>query len=350
MNITYIFGNGFDLQVGLHTRYSDFLEEYVDLTGGDSNNIILFKDHLRSGEDHIQWWSDAEAALGKHLDEYDDDTLDGYLERVLDLEREMVEYLRRQQDLCRFDDRLSIGNVFKDFIYNSFQDFLHGNAIDMNGSEENRFHFLSFNYTSVLDRVLEICMDGKGFGLLPRRVENTTVYDWLYSVCHLHGSVDTSIVMGVNDESQLGLAGGVSVTPELRWKIIKPEMNEMAQLPGAAKGMEIIDNSDVIAIYGVSFGETDQLWWSRIIDWLKEDGSHILVLFVRTGEGRVRRTIAWENVERSRQMGMTILGKMLRNGSFYPMDDLLSQVRIVPDTERLELRPLICPEPVTADM
>ena len=46
MNITFLIGNGFDIGLGMPTRYEDFYEHYCKvITGenGDSNNIVEFK-------------------------------------------------------------------------------------------------------------------------------------------------------------------------------------------------------------------------------------------------------------------------------------------------------------------
>ena len=48
MNITYLIGNGFDLNLGLRTRYTDFYDYYLNNTESDTENIsklnALFKD------------------------------------------------------------------------------------------------------------------------------------------------------------------------------------------------------------------------------------------------------------------------------------------------------------------
>ena len=37
MNITFLIGNGFDLNIGLATKYSDFLKKYTEPSGKDSD-------------------------------------------------------------------------------------------------------------------------------------------------------------------------------------------------------------------------------------------------------------------------------------------------------------------------
>ena len=40
----------------------------------------------------------------------------------------------------------------------------------------------------------------------------------------------------------------------------------------------IIDNSFVICVYGMSFGRTDKMWWERLIAWLRGSKERVLIL------------------------------------------------------------------------
>lgn len=54
MNITYILGNGFDIQLGLKSRYCDFLAEYVKPKDEDSENVRAFREYLK-GHPNCEW-------------------------------------------------------------------------------------------------------------------------------------------------------------------------------------------------------------------------------------------------------------------------------------------------------
>lgn len=60
MNILYLIGNGFDLNLGLNTRYSDFYRNYVKDASSDKD-IKKLKETITSSIDD---WSDMEMALG----------------------------------------------------------------------------------------------------------------------------------------------------------------------------------------------------------------------------------------------------------------------------------------------
>lgn len=40
MNVTFLIGNGFDLRMGLRTRFSDFYDVYIKQNEGNTNPII----------------------------------------------------------------------------------------------------------------------------------------------------------------------------------------------------------------------------------------------------------------------------------------------------------------------
>lgn len=59
MNIVFLIGNGFDLNLGLNTRYSDFYEYYKNQRAKDERPYIRsFLNDLASNED----WSDFDLA------------------------------------------------------------------------------------------------------------------------------------------------------------------------------------------------------------------------------------------------------------------------------------------------
>lgn len=108
MNITYIVGNGLDLQYGLKTRYKDFYEfqnkAYISRKENEEeySNFIyesLFSDKVNDYEN----WSDFELSIGKLTKEHDlisssvemkEKFIDDFSEVVDDLR----EYLRIQQE------------------------------------------------------------------------------------------------------------------------------------------------------------------------------------------------------------------------------------------------------------
>ena len=61
LNITFLLGNGFDLNLGLETGYTSFLKDYRNVRNEESEYIKWFKDEVLKDE---KLWSSAEVAFG----------------------------------------------------------------------------------------------------------------------------------------------------------------------------------------------------------------------------------------------------------------------------------------------
>jgi Bacteriophage abortive infection AbiH len=98
MNQVYIIGNGFDLNLGLKTRYIEFFE-YYKKTISKNSIISELKNNISSD---IENWADFEIALGKYtinlnnLEEFDI-ILD-------DIKMNLSNYLINQENLYAYLD------------------------------------------------------------------------------------------------------------------------------------------------------------------------------------------------------------------------------------------------------
>lgn len=342
MNITFILGNGFDIQLGLQSRYSDFLREYTKITPDDNENIKAFKKYLKP-KPNRDLWSDAEKGMGVHLGQFSDKTIEAYNERVLDFESRLAEYLRQQQDRCSYSEHEKISGGFQDFLFKSFGDALTSRRdnLDINKPERNRFHFISFNYTNLLEEIAKCCISNSG--AVRTRVFQRGVYtdDWGL-IFHVHGMLDGQIIMGVNDESQLDLSGEVTLTEALRWELIKPILNQNSRnfdVP-AKKAIAV---SDIIAIYGVSYGDTDKLWWEEIVGWLRQDAEHKLVMFVREEPIPFNPVLGWMELNYEKGKRREMLKKLRVKESAPDFEALTEQIYIILNTTRLNLKELLIP-------
>ena len=347
MNITFILGNGFDRQLGLNTGYNQFLKTYREDTDGDSENIKDFKEYLKKDE-ASQLWSDAEVGMGRHLEKFGDEKVESYYERIIDFIDKLFVYLQEQQKAVSYEQRTKISEAFSDFVFSSYKDALNHRSSDLalsNASSHN-FSFISFNYTDVIDKLLS-CI-ATGTVLRTHTSGNTRVEDH-FTVYHVHGSLDSQIIMGVNDESQLNLNGGATLTDRLKWMLIKPTQNMESGNNWDKPAKSVIDKSDIIYIYGVSYGITDALWWERIQHWLMEKPEHKLVAFVRGKSndgfnphipGCVR---TYENNKR-----IEILEKLGIHKDIPKFNTLLAQVYIIRDTTRLDIKNILLPRKTVA--
>ena len=62
MNILFFIGNGFDINIGMNTRYSDFYNYYQKVKS-QNHTVRKVKSNISS---NIENWSDLELALGSY--------------------------------------------------------------------------------------------------------------------------------------------------------------------------------------------------------------------------------------------------------------------------------------------
>ena len=342
MNITFILGNGFDLQLGLKSHYSDFVNEYVNCLPGDSENIKRFKKELEADKTQ-EFWSDVERAMGMHLGQYSNTNVPEFVERIEDFESRMIEYLEVQQNLCSYDAKAKIKNAFTKFIFESHNDVLVRRSNDLNPNQagSNTYNFITFNYTNLIDRIITCCRDGNST-IRIRNVNGSTYSDSFSNAYHVHGTLNSQIIMGVNDESQLNLSGGISLTDELCWDLIKPRLNAESRNNWDVPAKKAIEKSDIIYIYGVSYGETDLLWWQEIAKWLIQDSKHKLVAFIRDEKGFNSR-IPWAEINYDLAQRREILRKLAIEESDEQYEALIEQIYIILNTKRLTLKSILIP-------
>lgn len=341
MNITFFFGNGFDRQLGLKTSYSDFLKTYVKEQPTDTDVIKSFKKYLIS-EQGKEFWSDAEIAMGDHLGMYTDATIDQYTECIENFENCMAEYLDSEQEQCDFQiNSDGIAESFANFLENSFRDVLNNRSVDFSNvyTQSNNFNFLTLNYTLILERLLS-SIDNP---LYIKGPSNTSYQNRIRHTTHIHGELDSQIIMGVNDASQLNLSGGVSLSEEIGLQMIKPQQNKESGARRDVSAKQIIEDSNIIVIYGVSYGSTDAMWWDIIQKWLRSKNSHCIVAFVRDIDAAFNRRLMWPEIRYEARKRKEILSKLGVTEHDVDYSTLSNQIYIVLNTQRLNLKELIHP-------
>ena len=86
------------------------------------------------------------------------------------------------------------------------------------------------------------------------------------------------MILGVNDASQIdnaSLRGSSYFTDAL----VKAECNHSYGISHTNQCRDLIYNSQLLCCYGLSFGDTDKLWWKMICDVLRQRSDLIVVLF-----------------------------------------------------------------------
>lgn len=281
MGLTFIFGNGLDLSLGLKTRYIDVYEKYIKEIPDDPV-IKNFKEVLKKDK-RAQYkdWSDFEIGMAKYADTLQNE--EELISCVRDFRRFLTEYLKKQEK--DFENILKTHSNPPVF-FNAFQQGIGNYAAGLTPNEQRLLsqddifpNFLTFNYT----RTIEL-LDEKR----PPKEKATSFYQ---SPIHIHNDLSGMILLGVNDESQVSL----KLSDAGRRAFVKQAFNVQWDEERVKKIIKIIYESSTIFIYGWSMGETDAFWVDTIKDWLQRNEDNHLVWFAHG-------TPSFEAYERDAQM------------------------------------------------
>lgn len=297
MNITFLIGNGFDLNLGLKTKYTDFLKEYKPILQEDTDCIKYFKNNILKDE---ELWANAESAFGMATAQFKNDnyTAEEYCVCHESFCLKLAEYLLMQEQTL---DYTALNSLLVKGFAKGILNYKKGfREIEQNQlvSAENSigggliFNFINFNYTQTLDMCVSAVREKNG--ILGKRTHNrTTVDNHIGKILHVHGTVQKDMVLGVNDISQISdssLFDGYD--DEFLNEIIKQKTNEINEENMDQKVFELLKSSDLIYIYGMSTGVTDKLWWERICELMSEKKNLHLIIhkFDAPEDGLIRRS------------------------------------------------------------
>lgn len=305
MNITFLVGNGFDLNLGLKTKYEHFLHTYADKN--KANQYLSIDDPISKFKYDVlkdfDAWSNAEEAFGEYTDKYviKVNGAEEFCECHEDFCSRLAEYLNEQQQ--SFDVESQKENIAKEFATSiSFDNLVNNFRVNQRQQLENsaksiggayNYNFINFNYTTTLDKCVDLARENSGV-LGIRKLGSTGYSNRIGEIIHVHGYTDRDMVLGVNDTSQirsLELFNGYG--DEYLNQFIKQKTNEMNENNIDEKTYDLLKRSDLIYIYGMSMGKTDALWWQRIIQiMLNRKNVHTIIhCFERPSNLLIRRKI-----------------------------------------------------------
>lgn len=207
MNITFFIGNGFDLNLGLATTYSDFVKYYNTTKPDNPDNDVLkqFRKDIKDNEDK---WSAAEIEMGKYTDKFDAGQGEAFNECHDDFCNHLAEYLQRQQNRIDYnynakqiERAIQRINSFDSSFPTQERDAITKARLRQQG-EAWEFKFISFNYTDTLDKCVQL-VKSKNNSIGKHKFNGSFIEHKLGVVYHVHGMTNKQMVFGVNDISQI---------------------------------------------------------------------------------------------------------------------------------------------------
>ena len=293
MNITFLIGNGFDLNLGLKTRYRQFYDYYIDLPS-NNETIRKFKEDLKENLDN---WSDLEIELGNYAKNFGKHNEEDFIELLYDIQDSLADYLDEQDSgfsISEEDKRKSINDLleFEKYLtprereeFLTFKNPLRNSGVTVN--------VITFNYTKTFENIYG--WNDKPIGLGSRRIGTNTYSDTLTLFEHIHGTTESNMILGVNDILQISnaeLRGSLKTTRTL----VKTEMNVNAGTMRDERCIKAIENADIICVYGMSLGSTDHFWWNKIGLRVAKSNARVLI-FSRVDPLPKRREYISSNIK-----------------------------------------------------
>ena len=280
MRLVYLFGNGFDLHVGLNTGYREFLKYYlqqdepVDLDDVGKHYIRRLKADIK---DNIELWSDLELQFGRHTAQFG---LMGKAVHSLQEELDIVNDDIREH-LSKYIGKEDSRTVFPAEAHDAFiKDLVkpekHLRDYEINNIEvhrgriwhrtTNQIDIITFNYTHTIERLLDsMPVQTNGFNI------NEPI--------HVHGYHDNRMILGVNDTSQIENKELCKLTFATD-ALVKPDCNHTYGEGHTNACTSLISNAELLCCYGLSLGDTDKLWWKKICESLRANGGMIVILYL----------------------------------------------------------------------
>lgn len=285
MNITFMIGNGFDLNLNLKTGYRDFYKYYIENTEED---IIS-----RSIKNNFELWADLELGLGLLLKEIDESQIDEFLDSKANLERILTDYLTKEASKFSVVDENKFAEEFTNKIVNFSDGFCTDDKNQLkrvfaNTTEPINYRFITFNYTNILDKMIEL-VKTKNDKFSTHAAGSSRYNDTLWPPHHIHGTLDgEDLILCVDNPSQI-INESFRVDRRITDYMIKSNVNKALGEGKTEAAIEIIDKSKYICLFGLSIGDTDSMWWKYLVEWLARSDGNRLVLFVRD-DSKIQRS------------------------------------------------------------
>ena len=158
--VTYFLGNGFDIGLGMNTRYTDFIKAYVVPKPDDSPLITNFRKYIeRDIIADIATWGDAEKRFGElPFSEFAKESGLPVEQTIRDLDssfqQELAIYLRREEGRFKIPDE-RVGAMRDKIVKHMIWALGHvkgsGSKLEC-GDGDVELNFITLNYTRTLNQ------------------------------------------------------------------------------------------------------------------------------------------------------------------------------------------------------
>ena len=293
IDICVIVGNGFDLAAGLGTTTTEFVARLAVKYGNEDTPAGRLAERIR--EEGPENWADFERKLGEYAATLDqavpgNDIAEEYVGAKSAMEEELVAFIREKESLIDPDKVEGAAGECLDSLCCWLGALTDRDRRRILGGFSSPytfdFHFVTLNYTSLLDQMIELCgnnnrTSSEGY------VEGYRIHECV----HAHGDLDGNPICGVDLPSQIH-SEALSSDESVLETVVKCSTQEMLGSLDDFRALELINSAEVILVFGCSLGGTDSRWWNAVIKRLKSDSSKRFVVLFSYGFERKGGTAA----------------------------------------------------------
>ena len=204
-------------------------------------------------------WSDMEEAFGLYTSQISSKS--DFISLYEELSEQLQSHLKSEDN--KFVPTAEQKEKFKkDFMSPGFYlgdlDKLRLNQyLERYKNESKNFNVMTLNYTNTLEKLLSID------STKPNKEKTFTNNEVLRNIIHVHGELDSTIIIGVDNEKQIANEAFRNDEDIKDW-LIKIQSNHAMKLTRHERCENLIANTQLIVLYGVSLGDTDLRWWTLI--------------------------------------------------------------------------------------
>lgn len=263
MNILYIIGNGLDIAHHMETSYQDFFDHYLTIPT-DDNDIKAMKKDIHSRR--YKTWADLEMGMGEYSSKCANK--DVFLKCLSDIKGKLRKYLQKESEkiglyeIKSMSGFTNLGSFLEPEPRSRYNDYLKP------FSQGWIINVMTLNYTTTLESLFR-------FSNSPI---NLTPAIKLNNILHVHGTLDNMMVMGVNDTTQISNTA-FNTDIDVVEDFVKPEYNDACMNNKNTDCESLIQNANIIILYGTSLGKSDDKWW-KLIGKRMESNAYPLIVYL----------------------------------------------------------------------
>ncbi|SEK24825.1 Bacteriophage abortive infection AbiH [Ruminococcus sp. YRD2003] len=277
MVVTFLVGNGFDISCGLNTSYRSFYDWYLQQPSSSDPIRELKKSICNEYEN----WADFEIGLARYTRNFTIDTVDDFFEIYEDARNNIIKFIQVQTenvDLNAISDKQLLD--FKNSLITFYAELPPVERMEIDNSfrgQKIEYSFISFNYTFILNEIVDKVSKIKPASEMINMASSKSSFI-NPNVINLHGTLKQFPIVGVTEDIYVPNKE-ILKAPFFRDLMIKPDSVDAVSQIWYEEAKKRIEESNIICIFGMSLGNSDSMWWERIMTHLSSSPKNHLIIF-----------------------------------------------------------------------